>query len=1192
MLPVLLVIASFSAHATHLVGGYMSYDFLDTTNNGNYIYKITLNVFRDCKQESLEFDKEIKVGIHLNDANRTLYQTVRVKLGFLKKVKPPGSAKCDYFPSKVCVEQGFYETTVVLKPNPAGYHVTWVRCCRNFQDNITDDGSNPNQGQTYYCFIPNPALKNNSPKFSGVPSPFMCAKDTNNFLNSAFDPDGDSLVYRIVHPYQGGSILTNSEPDPPLNLKLPIDVVTYRPGFDFRNPFGSGGLLSVDGSTGFTQMSAPRPGSYVVAIEVVEFRNGVELSKVRLDLQILVLDCPPNEQPHVDQPGGTTYLVEAGDSICIDFSGTDIDNDNVTIEGIGDIFTGDNGFKGTKATFPKRTANSKVNSEFCWKTDCDQVRDEPYSFSLKVTDDGCPPKFDLKNYFIQVQPFIGSKAILGPDRACANSIEYTYSAEDPSPDYSRFWWEVTNGKIVGATDRAFIRVKWGTGNTGTIRMVEVSAYGCPGDTISKTIKLVPSPNVPTITGLDTVCKGETDVTYSVNKVNGIVYNWSVTGGVIATNNGDNIRMDWPQKGDFDIKVVAVNSDGCASDTAVKAVNVRFPEPTILGPNSVCPNASRIIYNANGESTSSYSWNVTGGVFDAPSTGPQIRVNWGDVGIGTISVREVDRFGCVSDEISMNVLKDHNLKGQVPIGETEVCEYEIEEYLVYPSQGSVYDWTVSGGNQISGDSTNDINVAWGVAGNGRVGVRQRSYDPVNGTACISPFMYLDVTIFPKPTADKIRGNMDLCATKDSLTYTILGFQGSSYEWKVNGVKGNFKGQGKSSIKLPWPDAGQYTIQVQELSGDSCLGDVIDTVVFVRPIPETKPIDGPIVVCEDLINNAHYSVSGFPNSTYFWSVVNGTFLGVNTDSAVDVAWNTDNTYGYLRVVEISEYGCVGDTLELPVYINKPELEIQVVTVGLPDDRILVRWTTGADPIVGGPFILQRRNASIEGPWTDVVTTKERIWLDQGLNTDENIYEYRVITTDACGNPIVSPLHRHVQIQGTVREGTFDLDMEFTQYFGWANGVQRYELYIKENGQNTYSLVGGYDPDARFIVNGDGNSYKKCFRIKAYENDVNGEVSWSNEICFYFNPNVFVPNAFTPNGDEHNGQFRVVSSAIKNFNMQIYNRWGERVFETNDPSEGWDGTYKGVDVQSGIYMFVITFSDFQDVPYNKYGTVHVIR
>ncbi|MFM9943886.1 MAG: gliding motility-associated C-terminal domain-containing protein, partial [Bacteroidia bacterium] len=106
-------------------------------------------------------------------------------------------------------------------------------------------------------------------------------------------------------------------------------------------------------------------------------------------------------------------------------------------------------------------------------------------------------------------------------------------------------------------------------------------------------------------------------------------------------------------------------------------------------------------------------------------------------------------------------------------------------------------------------------------------------------------------------------------------------------------------------------------------------------------------------------------------------------------------------------------------------------------------------------------------------------------------------------------------------------------------------------------------------------------------------NHEKSWSNEICFNFAPTIYIPNAFSPNNDGNNDNFTISAGAIKSFDMKIFNRWGENLWETEDfKSLGWDGIYKGKPVQTDVYMYVITLTDFRNKVYKMNGTVHVIR
>ena len=77
------------------------------------------------------------------------------------------------------------------------------------------------------------------------------------------------------------------------------------------------------------------------------------------------------------------------------------------------------------------------------------------------------------------------------------------------------------------------------------------------------------------------------------------------------------------------------------------------------------------------------------------------------------------------------------------------------------------------------------------------------------------------------------------------------------------------------------------------------------------------------------------------------------------------------------------------------------------------------------------------------------------------------------------------------------------------------------------------------------------------------------------------IYIPNAFSPNGDGMNDEYNVIefNNTIINYEMQIFNRWGELVFSTDDFSIGWNGTYRGKDAEMATYVRVITY----DLPVN---------
>jgi len=88
------------------------------------------------------------------------------------------------------------------------------------------------------------------------------------------------------------------------------------------------------------------------------------------------------------------------------------------------------------------------------------------------------------------------------------------------------------------------------------------------------------------------------------------------------------------------------------------------------------------------------------------------------------------------------------------------------------------------------------------------------------------------------------------------------------------------------------------------------------------------------------------------------------------------------------------------------------------------------------------------------------------------------------------------------------------------------------------------------------------------------------------------IYIPNAFTPNNDGTNDQFQVYGKGLKTVYMQIYDRYGELLFESNHQDEGWDGTYKGAMVQPGVYVYKVVADYLNNKRVEKSGSVTLIH
>lgn len=90
----------------------------------------------------------------------------------------------------------------------------------------------------------------------------------------------------------------------------------------------------------------------------------------------------------------------------------------------------------------------------------------------------------------------------------------------------------------------------------------------------------------------------------------------------------------------------------------------------------------------------------------------------------------------------------------------------------------------------------------------------------------------------------------------------------------------------------------------------------------------------------------------------------------------------------------------------------------------------------------------------------------------------------------------------------------------------------------------------------------------------------------------PEIFIPNSFTPNGDNNNDVLYVYGEYVQLEIFQIFNQYGDVVFETSDLSQGWDGTWKGVAQPSGVYVYTARLIDGLQNVYDRQGTLTLIR
>jgi gliding motility-associated-like protein len=89
-----------------------------------------------------------------------------------------------------------------------------------------------------------------------------------------------------------------------------------------------------------------------------------------------------------------------------------------------------------------------------------------------------------------------------------------------------------------------------------------------------------------------------------------------------------------------------------------------------------------------------------------------------------------------------------------------------------------------------------------------------------------------------------------------------------------------------------------------------------------------------------------------------------------------------------------------------------------------------------------------------------------------------------------------------------------------------------------------------------------------------------------------NVFIPNVFSPNGDGHDDYLFVRGDCITNMTFVVFDRWGNKVFESTSLSKGWDGTYNGQPMNTGSYIWYLKATLKDGATIERKGDVTLVR
>jgi gliding motility-associated-like protein len=389
----------------------------------------------------------------------------------------------------------------------------------------------------------------------------------------------------------------------------------------------------------------------------------------------------------------------------------------------------------------------------------------------------------------------------------------------------------------------------------------------------------------------------------------------------------------------------------------------------------------------------------------------------------------------------------------------------------------------------------------------------------------------------PIAD-LKGDTTVCqGTSFILSSNVLPQFATSYTWNT-GATG-------SSILITQP--GQYWVDI--IAEIGCIST--DTITVQFQAPPSVTITQDVSLCPDETTDISATVPDM--RSILWS-----------NGSTDTTQNVGTLGMYVATLTDSVYCVVSDSVYVDFY-PMPSAELgndTVVCDGYP--IILV-----PDVSSSGTFL-----------WSDGSTDGSLLVTDGGTYSVEILDANGCPASDSVSVSVLASLVPNLPTDTTVCQ---DIILRFNAYqptaetYLWSGESAFYE-------QNDVS-------DTVFIITYPGiytlEMTNQCGGLTQYL-----EVKKENCTC-----EPFIPNVFTPNGDGQNDIFQVFANCeFEAFKMEVYDRWGSRLFVSENASTGWDGFSRGQTNTSGVYVYLIkyTASDKNGKPTTttKYGSFTLIR
>jgi gliding motility-associated-like protein len=615
--------------------------------------------------------------------------------------------------------------------------------------------------------------------------------------------------------------------------------------------------------------------------------------------------------------------------------------------------------------------------------------------------------------------------------------------------------------------------------------------------------------------------------------NAIIANlWKFGDNTTSTQSSPNHTYATP--GVYNVSLVSYETAGCR-DTIIQQVTVKsIPTADFTVPNT-CKLAPVTVTNTSTDlinQNMTYSWDFGDGSPLETSANPTHVYQ--TAGTFTITLVATNEDGCTHTRV--RTITVYDLPPVEAGADQQLCPYTP---MTLNGSGAVsYTWNngaVNGTPFIP--SVDGKYMVTGTDANG----------------CVNKDSLM-VTFLPAPV---ISAGPDVTVCENTpVTFTGTG-AATTYTWD-NGIT-----DGQSYV----PAVGTYTIVLHGYDASNCFG--LDTVMLVvNPLPDVNA--GPDqVIC----TGAATTVAGSGAQTYVWD--NGVTDNVPFSPATTLTYTVTGT---------SAAGCQ-NTDQVVVAIEEPiTFAIQPASGPScePFTAMIFNQSTGT------PSVNTQWNFGDGNTLSSLNDTVTNLYENQGC------YDLTITSTTALGcvwtqtYPSFICVYPNPHAAFTANPGVISVISPESHLVNLSTGATQ---YIWNFGDGT-EVSNDFSPTHTFVVEPEQN-----FQVTLVAISEHGCVdSITKTILMEKGVILYVPNSFTPDGNLYNPVFLpiVTSGVDKNqYEMEIYNRWGELVFSTKSTLEGWDGTYKGIACKEGMYSWKITYkTSSSDEKREQLGHVNLLR